>query len=65
MAQDPEYKVVATGAAPALEREVNAALAQGWKLFGPPRVTERTFVQVLVRGKTAESVYGTREPPTS
>ena len=64
MAQDLEYKVVATGAAPSLEKEVNAALSQGWKLYGPLRVTERSFVQALVRGKTAESVYERRGPLT-
>lgn len=60
MAQELEYKVVVTGAAPSLEKEVNAALSQGWKLYGPLTATERSFVQALVRGRTAGSVHDSR-----
>ncbi len=64
MAQDLEYKVVATGTGDALEKEVNNALSQGWKLYGPLAVAGdkggRLFAQALVRGSAADSVHGSR-----
>lgn len=67
MAQDTDYRLVATARRAALEKEVNQALSEGWKLYGSPTVTGNlflgyTFAQAMVRGKTAKSVYENRGP---
>jgi hypothetical protein len=57
MAQETEYRIVTDRRPDIVVKEVNTALAEGWKLHGPLSVGPDFFAQAMVREKPGDSKY--------